>query len=485
MYRPRWAHEGGGGGDGGGGGRSYANAARNGGESVEERQQRAAVMKRLFQVKLELEGNRKNLGRGQIFTVTKDRVGNGEPDPMDPHELCKLLEKSGLTKDQVLGIKQNEFRKGQTEVLVTDDVKLDLKEMQRVIEKETMRMSVGLFDKVEEVFMIYGLPLTTDVEGMKDCIKEAVEPFVKNIISIEPSKYYDSKSTDFFKGKLNGAWRVVVNPKMNVAVPNFIVVDKEIKAPGNVVYKKKQYERPEMCSDCYREGHFRRAKECEGIRNWNDYANEFFQKWSTERQKMGADLRGSNPTKSTRVDTLNLELTKEKKRNEELTEKVSKVEEEKEIQEVSQRYILELEAKEKEYAEKLERLVKEKEEVIDKMNEAVADLAKAKVDNPLAGIIIENDNMVDKSNKFISSLDEMQEELNYTSESLEIEFEEVMTVLSPDKKDDIVDDLVDVPLNNKVSFIGRSETDANFLEDVNNDDKQDDNVGGFSNEKKG
>ena len=68
-----------------------------------------------------------------------------------------------------------------------------------------------------------------------------------------------------------------------------------------------------MCSDCYREGHFRRANECEGIRNWNDYANKFFQKWTTERQKMGADLSGTNPTKSTRVDTLNLELTKEKK----------------------------------------------------------------------------------------------------------------------------------------------------------------------------
>ena len=84
------------------------------------------------------------------------------------------------------------------EVLLKDDVEIDLKKMEDVIDKQKLSMSVGPFDHVEEIFMIYGLPLTTDVAGMRDRIKESVEPFVRDIVSIEPSKFYDDRTLDFF-----------------------------------------------------------------------------------------------------------------------------------------------------------------------------------------------------------------------------------------------------------------------------------------------
>ena len=68
MIRSVWGVEGGegdgGGGGGAGGGRMRSNVVRNGGETAEEKRQRAAKIKKAFQVKLELEGNHQGLEEG-------------------------------------------------------------------------------------------------------------------------------------------------------------------------------------------------------------------------------------------------------------------------------------------------------------------------------------------------------------------------------------------------------------------------------------
>ena len=219
MIRSVWGVEGGegdGGGGGGagggrggggraGGGRMWSNVVRNGEETAEEKRQRAEKLKKAFQVKLQLEGNRQGLGKGKkMFTVMKDRVNDADPVLITQAEIGRLLVKANVEKDEVIGIKHNEFRKGQVEILLKDDAKVDSNTLKGVIEKEDMKMSVGSFGQIDEVFMIYGLPLTTDVEGLKVKIKEAIVPFVKRVISIEASKHYDEKTEEIFKGKLNG-----------------------------------------------------------------------------------------------------------------------------------------------------------------------------------------------------------------------------------------------------------------------------------------
>ena len=211
MIRSVWGVEGGegdGGGGGGagggrggggraGGGRMWSNVVRNGEETAEEKRQRAEKLKKAFQVKLQLEGKK-------MFTVMKDRVNDADPVLITQAEIGRLLVKANVEKDEVIGIKHNEFRKGQVEILLKDDAKVDSNTLKGVIEKEDMKMSVGSFGQIDEVFMIYGLPLTTDVEGLKVKIKEAIVPFVKRVISIEASKHYDEKTEEIFKGKLNG-----------------------------------------------------------------------------------------------------------------------------------------------------------------------------------------------------------------------------------------------------------------------------------------
>ena len=111
-----------------------------------------------------------------------------------------------------------------------------------------MKMEVAPFKHIEEVIMIKGMPLTDDLKGMEEKIVEAVGPFVQKVKRVEACKYRDGD--EFFKNKYNGMWRAVVEPKDESYVPNFIVVDRDAKVQGQVQYRKKFEQRPEMCSDC-------------------------------------------------------------------------------------------------------------------------------------------------------------------------------------------------------------------------------------------
>ena len=80
---------------------------------------------------------------------------------------------------------------------------------------------------------------------------------------------------DFFAGKFDGNWRMKVIPRNGKSIPNFIVVGNGVM--GKAVYTKKLGEAQEMCTGCYRTGHFRRN--CPGGRNWSDYCKEFGEEW--------------------------------------------------------------------------------------------------------------------------------------------------------------------------------------------------------------
>ena len=94
-------------------------------------------------------------------------------------------------------------------------------------------------------------------------------------MDITPCIHKGITENDFFDGKYDGNWRVKVVPKNSHQIPNFIVVGGDVMAKA--VYTKMVAEKSEMCSDCYRIGHYK--KDCPGARNWMDYCKEFKTVW--------------------------------------------------------------------------------------------------------------------------------------------------------------------------------------------------------------
>ena len=141
------------------------------------------------------------------------------------------------------------------------------------------------FDRVEEFIMIYGLPLTSEVEELSEKIADTIKPFVKSILEIVPCRHKADTPDDFFEGHYDGNWRVKCVPKINKQVPNFIVVGKNSQVMGKVVYTKKMGIKEEMCSDCFSTQHFRRSPECAGLRDWSEYCKEFARQWEDLSQE--------------------------------------------------------------------------------------------------------------------------------------------------------------------------------------------------------
>ena len=323
-------------------------------------------MRQLNKMRLELEGCRKNLGKGKIFTAMKEKMDAEPQQMMTKEELARIFVKSNIKKEDVVGIKFNEYRKGQVEFLLADGVTVDVKKMEEAIEDEDMKINLGAFDHVEEVMMIFGLPLTKEVGNMKEKIEEAILPFVQTIISTTPCTY--SEGGDFFKGKRNGNWRVVVEPKKLRGVPNFIVVGNQEKAQGQVNYVKSFSMRPEMCADCFQEGHLKMDRQCPGIRPWREYCGEFQRKWEEALVDVcvGLEEEGAGPgVPVSRLEEMQKELRDLKKNNRRMEEQLLEVDKGKEIGEKKQKEIEELMNKNREGMEerkKIEVEMKKQEE---------------------------------------------------------------------------------------------------------------------------
>ena len=72
--------------------------------NLEEQQKKDQMMRKLHTLRLELEGNRKVLGKGQIFTAMKDKVDENDQTVMSQEELATLLASSKIKEYQVLAI---------------------------------------------------------------------------------------------------------------------------------------------------------------------------------------------------------------------------------------------------------------------------------------------------------------------------------------------------------------------------------------------
>ena len=140
----------------------------------------AESKKRYFQPKLNLEGNRKKLGKGNIITF----LINDENQGIEKSDINKVLRISGFSVGDVEGIKLNDFRSNQVEVLLKPGLHVDVQQIEERLRKANIDAAVSKFDHVEEFIMIYGLPLTSDMENLESKILDALKLFVKKFLRL-------------------------------------------------------------------------------------------------------------------------------------------------------------------------------------------------------------------------------------------------------------------------------------------------------------
>ena len=258
-------------------------ARRQGQEANQQaREMKEQVLKRkaYLQLKWDLDCNRKHLGRGNIVNILINEATQRVISENKKGNVNKMLRISGFTSDDVMGITINEYRPNQVEVMFKDEVQVDTNDMETKINTNGFDVSISRFDKAEDFLIIYGLPLTNNVEYVKDQIKEAIGPFVKEVTEVKPLVHSDDDlGDDFFKGKRNGNWRVKTIPKMGKQIPNYIVVGSREKVMGKVVYSKNAGEKQEMCADCFSTEHYKRDPDCPGPVKWSVYCDQFKKDW--------------------------------------------------------------------------------------------------------------------------------------------------------------------------------------------------------------
>ena len=245
----------------------------------DDRLSAAAKKRHWLLTKLELEVKRKHIGKGNIFTLLYPDLNKDELKQLD---VVKALRTCNFLPSDVLGVKLNDFRSNQAEIRVKDDYVLNLDKIESDLKASGLNVVVNKFDAAEEIIMLYGLPLTSDIEGMSEMIKETISPFVQNVGNIVPC-VYGTKDGEFFSGKFNGNWRVRVIPKKHKQVPNFIVLGKDAKVMVKAKYIRYVSAKKEMCADCFSEDHFRLSSECPGPRKWDEYCSMFSDAWETHR----------------------------------------------------------------------------------------------------------------------------------------------------------------------------------------------------------
>ena len=186
----------------------------------------ARLSKFIFQQRIKMEERRSMLAAGNIVTyLLPENKDNRIPDKR--MYMNRVLKASGFRPTDVESVKINEYRGNQVEVLVKEGVDWNLGDIDRRLKEAHLDVSVGKFLDKEEIVSIFGLPLTVDVEKMKNLILEAILPFVKEVKEIKATVHSSEDDDDFFSGRYDGNYKVKVVPAADqkVQIPNFIVVD--------------------------------------------------------------------------------------------------------------------------------------------------------------------------------------------------------------------------------------------------------------------
>ena len=176
----------------------------------------ASREKFLFNQRIKMEERRSRLAKGNILTFLMDRKSVDNKRVL----LNKVLRIAGFKASDFLGVKLNDYRDSQAEVLLKDEVIWDLDTIEKKLKEAGLNVSVSRFDDKEEVINIFGLPMTNDISGMKEKIREAIEPFVGRVKDILATVYNGNGNgsgsgegdEDVFGGLHDGNYRVKVTP---------------------------------------------------------------------------------------------------------------------------------------------------------------------------------------------------------------------------------------------------------------------------------
>ena len=306
----------------------------------DDRLEMAERKRQSFLNKLQLEARRKELAQGNVFSMFFPNVGVNN---LQMEDVNRALRVSGFRPSDIVGVKLNDFRTNQAEIMLTNETVLQIDAVEKKLKDANIYALVSVFEALEEVLVLYGLPLTNDIEAMKSMITETISPFVKRVGDVSACKY-GASAGEFFEGKLNGNWRVKVNPRADRQVPNFIVIGPETKVMVKAKYVRNEYERKQMCSDCFSTEHFRLHADCQGPRKWDDYCKEFSDHWEMCRldTEVSEDRQISPKEQDSRHMVLSRQLQKDLedmeqekllletrlKDQDELLEKAKKLEEE-------------------------------------------------------------------------------------------------------------------------------------------------------------
>ena len=277
---------------------------------------KAASKQAFFRMKMDLEENRRELGKGNIVAFLLNVGGN---QTVEKKDINKVLRCSGFVTDQVLGITRNDYRPNQIEVLFKEEVSIDTLNIESRLKANGLDVIVSKFEHVEEYLNIYGLPLSRDMEYVEEKIRESIRPFVKSVLEVTPCLHKEELGEDFFKGNYDGNWRVKVIPRKRKQIPNYIVVDSRSQVMAKAVYTKKVSDKLEMCSDCFSTEHFKWDPACKGPAKWSEYCEDFRVVWETnslEIDEAGDEIarREGNVMEESRVEVLNKTLVKDLER---------------------------------------------------------------------------------------------------------------------------------------------------------------------------
>ena len=258
-----------------------------------DRLEKQAREKFLFQQRVKMEQKRSKLSRGNILNFLMDGKLVSDKRVL----MNRVLRTAGFGPRDIDSIKLNEYRGAQAEVLLKEGVCFDVDEIDKKLRGEGLNVVVSSFDDKEEVLHIYGLALTTDIEGIKQKIKEAIEPFCEKVKDISATYHHKLDEEDFFGGVKDGNYKVKVVPSKDaqVHIPNFIVVDNVRKVCARAVYTKSVNDKKQMCLNCYSVDHFRNDIECPGPKAWEDYAEEFQTAWEEACVKKSNEYVDENP----------------------------------------------------------------------------------------------------------------------------------------------------------------------------------------------
>ena len=313
----------------------------------QDRRELAGDRQKMFKNQMQLIQRRKTASKGNIVTfVFNER--NAFVDKQGA--INNVLRVSGFTPSNVLSLKLNDFRNNECEVMFKDEVPVDCEVIEDKIRKNGMNVSVSKFIETEEICMVYGLPLTSDVEGMKEQIRETIRPFVKKVVSITATTHFGKNQNDFFSGRLTGDYKVKVVPLTEGQIPYYVSIGDQ-QVMGRVHYVRKMTDKKVMCDACFSTDHMMRDTGCPGVMDWQDYVKQFEE--MRDEAIRSFDVASSGPAPAPSFVTRNAEVKR-------LTDKVVDL----------QTKVATLEAEKLEYTKSMDEMVRSSRKTLNVVNDS-------------------------------------------------------------------------------------------------------------------